>query len=692
MSEYNKGQQALIDAPADHKAIGVAGAGTGKTTTILARTKRILTENKTGNVLLITFTRAAANDMKVRLDKELNPQSYADENALPFQDENPFIDMRRVTSGTFHSVIGTFIRRYAVEVGLSPNFSVIDENSTNIMYQNLIDTNPLHQQSLTKWALEPNEKKLGKKHFNLASSTASHLINTATPEELMTGNFSERTLYEMIKTHRTITEENVAEVCQFVYKLFKESIKDGNRTNTITYDQILFIGYLMTQKDMLAAERQAYIHTIVDEYQDTNPLQDAFIRYFAGDKLTIVGDVDQSIYGFRGGRPELILEHAKEANVYNLTVNYRSGQTILDTANRIIKHNQVGSTIRKDLEAGREDPHPGIVDFTVAKDGYTEAEQIVRDIQELRSRGTEWSDMAVLIRSRMTLTEISHKLSEAKIPVFDTTKYADFMKSDVMVDTLNFLKVFVNPKDIYAFMGVIDRPKQGIGPVTLAKIQEFADKKQLSIVEYLLSKDTKELTPALKKKVEKFVGTYESVFDVQNDEQMKNKVDLEHLVGYIFTSFGYEEWLKGLKNWERYERDLITLKGVIRNFEEEFRKENKNPTLFDIANAFVFDMSSVAVREEDKNGVCITTVHNAKGLEWKYVFLVGFEQENFPGNKIMDAEDMESERRLAYVAFTRAKDMLRIFAAQERVCFTDQKLTPSSFILEAGLKPTRALR
>ena len=179
MSEYNKGQQALIDAPADHKAIGVAGAGTGKTTTILARTKRILTENKTGNVLLITFTRAAANDMKVRLDKELNPQSYTDENALPFQDENPFIDMRRVTSGTFHSVIGTFIRRYAVEVGLSPNFSVIDENSTNIMYQNLIDTNPLHQQSLIKWALEPNEKKLGKKHFNLASSTASQLINTA---------------------------------------------------------------------------------------------------------------------------------------------------------------------------------------------------------------------------------------------------------------------------------------------------------------------------------------------------------------------------------------------------------------------------------------------------------------------------------------------------------------------------------
>lgn len=692
MSEYNKGQQALIDAPADHKAIGVAGAGTGKTTTILARTKRILTENKTGNVLLITFTRAAANDMKVRLDRELNPNSQGPfdgtDGTLPFQDEAPFIDMRRVMSGTFHSVIGTFIRRYAVDVGLSPNFSVIDENSTNIMYRNLVEANPLHISFLTKWALEPNDKKLAKKHFNLAANTASMLVNAATPSELMDGKFSEATLYQLSKTHRTITEENVGEVADFVYKLFKESIADGKRTNTITYDQILFIGYLMTQADMLSNERQAFIHTIVDEYQDTNPLQDAFIRYFAGERLTIVGDVDQSIYGFRGGRPTLILDHAKEAQVYNLTMNYRSGQNILDMANRIIKHNEIGSTIRKDLEAGRNNPHPGIVDLTIATDDRLETAQIIRDIEQLRSHGAEWSDMAILIRSRMTLPEISRELTRAKIPVFDTTKYADFMKSDVMVDTLNFLKVFVNPKDIYAFMGVIDRPKQGIGPATLAKLQEYADKRKMSLVEYLLSKDVKDLTPALKKKIEKFVKTYESVFEAQEN----NHIDLEHLVGYIFKSFGYEEWLMGLQNSDRYKRDLITLKGVIKNFEEDFHKTHKNPTLFDVANAFVFDMSSVAVREEDKNGVCITTVHNAKGLEWKYVFLIGFEQENFPGTQIVDEEDMESERRLAYVAFTRAKDMLRIFASQNRICYGDQKLTPSSFITEADLTPGRFLK
>lgn len=686
MDRYNKGQQALIEAPADRKAIGVAGAGTGKTTTILARTKRILSENRTGNVLLITFTRAAANDMKTRLEAELAPKPA--EGSLPFQDEVPFVDMRRIMSGTFHSVIGTFIRRYAVEVGLSPNFSVIDENSTNIMYQNLIEGNPLHQQALAKWAMEPNEKKLAKKHYKLAASTASAVVNMATPEELLAGNFSQDTLYQLTKTHRTITDVNVKEVAQFVYKLFRESIADGKRTNTVTYDHILFIGYLMAQADMLAGERQAFIHTIVDEYQDTNPMQDAFIRYFAGSRLTIVGDVDQSIYGFRGGRPTLILDHAKEAQVYNLTMNYRSGQAILDTANRIIRHNEVGSTIRKDLESGRDSTDPGIVEFSVSTDDRAETVQIIRDIQHLHSQGVQWYDMAILIRSRMTLPEISKELTRAGIPVFDTTKYADFMKSDVMLDTLNFLKVFVNPKDVYAFMGVIDRPKQGIGPVTLQKIQEYADKRQVSIVEYLLSKDVSELTPALKKKVEKFVKTYESVFQAQESDH----IDLEDLVGYIFKSFGYKEWLMGLQNKDRHARDLETLKGVIRNFEEDFRKEHKNPTMFDIANAFVFDMSSVAVREEDKNGVCITTVHNAKGLEWKHVFLVGFEQENFPGTRILDTEDMESERRLAYVAFTRAKDCLKVFACQKRVCFPDQKLTPSSFIQEAGLAPVRFLK
>lgn len=686
---YNDHQLALIEAPIDRRVIGVAGAGTGKTTTILARTKRILGEYSTGNVLLITFTRAAANDLRKRLEQELLPD-YKGE-PLPFaEDDTPAYarDLRRVQIGTFHSVIGNLIRKYATEVGLSPNFSIIDENSTNIMFRNLVEAKQEHLNFLIQWALEPNEKKLAKKHFNLVASTVSTLINTAQPEELMTGTFSEDTLYRMQKTHRTIHAENVASVADFCYRIFKESMIDGQRTNTVTYDQVLFIGYLMMKNNLLTEYRDSLIHTIVDEYQDTNMLQDAFIRYIAGEKLTIVGDIDQSIYEFRGGRPNLIADHAKEAEVYNLARNYRSYQPILDVANKVIHHNKTGETIRADLSAMKPmDGRYGGITFTVSERDQLESEQIVDFIKQYHNDGVPYKDMAILIRSRMTLPSISQALTRAGIPVFDTTKYADFMRSEVMTDTLNFLKVFTNPKDIYAFLGIIDRPKQGIGPAAIAKLQTYADKRNQGLVEYLLSKEVKELTPALRKKVEKFISTYESVIQA-NDNQ---DIDLTNLVGYLFQSFGYEDWLMGLKNKDRYKRDLITLKGVIRDFEEKYKQENKQATLYDLASAFVFDMSAVSVREEGKDGVCISTVHNAKGLEWEHVFLLGLEQENFPSNQVMDEEDMESERRLCYVAITRAKTSLHLYAAKNRIT-SENELTPSQFLMEMGVNPTHALR
>lgn len=692
-SKYNSQQQALIDAPVTSPVIGVAGAGTGKTTTILARTERILEEYQTGNILLITFTRAAANDIRKRLEAEL---TYRRESSyLPFDTEgNPSgdhswaTDIRRVTVGTFHSVIANYIRHHATEIGLEPNFSIIDENSTNIMLRNLAEAKNEYINALMKWALEPNEKKLMKKHFNLLSSTVSALINTAPPEELMKGQFSKDTLYRLSKTHRTITEENASEVADFCYRIFKDSIIDGQRTNTVTYDQVLFIGYLLVVNDKLQEEKKSLIHTIVDEYQDTNLLQDAFIRYLAGEKLTIVGDIDQSIYEFRGGRPSLITEHAKEAEIYNLSYNYRSYQPILDTANRVIHNNETGEEIRADLTAIQKmDDQYGGITFTVSETDRLESAQVVKFIKEYQEKGVAWSDMAILLRSRMTLASISKALTAAHIPVYDTTKFADFMRSEVMTDTLNFLKVFVNPKDIYAFLGIIDRPKQGIGSAAIAKLQSYAEKHHQGLVEYLLSKNTKELTPALKKKIEKFVNTYESVME-SNDNM---EVSLSILVGYIFESFGYEKWLMGLEKRDRYKRDLITLKGMIRDFEEEYRKEHTKPTLYDLANEFVFNMSAVSSREEKKDGVCITTIHNAKGLEWDHVFLLGLEQENFPGTRLMDEEDLESERRLFYVAITRAKKSLHLYAAQHRIT-SENDLTPSQFIGEMGVTPTHALR
>ena len=685
-SPFNSGQQALIDAPVTSPVIGVAGAGTGKTTTILARTKRLMAEYQTGNILLITFTRAAANDIRTRLEAELPDEE------LPFDNQPPLPayarDLRRISVGTFHSIIGSYIRKHATEVGLEPNFSIIDENSTNIMFRNLAEESEANLDRLAAWAMETNDTKLAKKHFNLLANTTSVLVNTAEPEELVSGQFGTDTLYRLCKFHRTINKDNVSEVASFCYEMFKASLMDGARTNTITYDQVLFLGYLMAKQDVLKEERETLVHTIVDEYQDTNPLQDAFIRYLAGERLTIVGDVDQSIYEFRGGRPALILDHAKEASVYNLTENYRSYQPILDVANRVIQNNTIGAAIRKDLSAVRGGAPECRMDLVISDADWLEADEVIRTIKDYHEKGVSYPDMAILIRSRMTLPTISRKLTEAHIPVYDTTKYADFMKSDVLVDTLNFLKVFVNPKDIYAFLGVIDRPKQGIGPVAIQKLNACAEQHNMCLVEYLLSKETSELTPALRKKIQKFVGTYESVIQGKDHTD----INLSGLIGYLHTSFGYEDWLMSLKNKDRYARDLITLRGMVKEFEERYAAETPNATLYDLANAFVFDMSAVSIREEQKDGVCITTVHNAKGLEWKHVFLLGLEEENFPGTNIVDNDDMESERRLLYVALTRAKDSLHLYAAKQRVTSGDQICTPSRFLGELKLAPTKALR
>lgn len=667
--QYNDQQIALANAPITSRVIGVAGAGTGKTTTILARTKRILDEYQTGNVLLITFTRAAANDLRKKIEAEIE-------------------DTRRITVGTFHSIIGNLIRIYATTVGLEPNFTVIDEKSTNIMYRNIAEENPDYLGELTTWALEPNDKKLAKKHFNLLASSVSVLVNTAYPEELMTGEFSEETLYRLQKTHRTINEMNVANVADLLYRVFKSSLTDGHRTNTVTYDHILFIGYLMVKNHVLDTYSAGLAHTIVDEYQDTNMLQDAFVRAVGGDKLTIVGDIDQSIYEFRGGRPSLITEHAKEAEVYNLSRNYRSYQQILDLANNVIKYNKTGKEIREDLSAIQEfDNDFGGITLTVSDNDRLESDQIIQMIKKnYEEKNIPYNTMAILIRSRMTLPAISQALTRASIPVYDTTKYADFMKSDVVTDTLNYLKVFTNPKDIYAFLGIIDRPKQGIGPAAITKLQDYAEKRNLGLVEFLLSSHVKDLTPALKRKVENFVETYQSIIKGNDNTD----ISLYDLVGFIHTAFGYETWLTGLKNGEKYKRDLITLRGLIREFEEEYREENKSASLYDIANAFVFDMSA-STREETQEGVCITTIHNAKGLEWDHVFLLGLEAENFPGNQVQDENDMESERRLMYVALTRAKKSLHLFASKHRIT-SDNEFTPSNFIGEMKMLPTHVLR
>ena len=684
MSSFNNEQQALVDAPLSGKVIGVAGAGTGKTTTVLGRVKRILTEIKTGNIVLITFTRMAAQDMQKRLRGSLTEH-----------------DLRRVRVGTFHSTIGSLIRDHAVSVGLQPSFSVLDETSSKVMMKSVIENNDRFLSVVTNVLIgpegvprDPKHKDLLKKDFNQLAMNISAMVNTAYPDELMSGVFGNETISRLSKQtghdeellHYGVLPDMTLEqpFIETLHAIFKESLMVSRETNTITYDQILFIGYLMTKTGILKSYTESIVHMIVDEYQDTNLLQDAFVRHVGDNHLTIVGDIDQAIYEFRGGKADLLEEHAKDGQIVNLTLNYRSHQTILDVGNDVIRHNHSGEHIRKPLRAFREnDGSFGGLLIVKSENDHDEAEAVIQRIQFLRKQGVEYKDIAILVRSRMAIPAINKMLGKTKIPVNDTTKFADFMKSDVMVDTLNFIKIFTNPKDIYAFMAVLDRPKRGIGPKAIQTLQENAAAHALSVIEYLLSDHIESLSPGLRKKIASFVDVYTTLTDEEHQT-----MQFPDMVEFLLTKTGYKKWAFKLKDKDKYEQNFDILSQMVKDFEDEYTKSHENYTLFDIANAFTFEMTS-SIRQETVDGVTIATIHGAKGLEWEHIFVLGMEQEVFPGNRLVDEADMESERRLMYVASTRAKNSLWLCGSKRRLAYPNGQLSPSVFLEEAGDLPER---
>lgn len=670
--EYNKEQLALINAPIDEIVIGASSAGSGKSTTLVGRAMRILKSYPSGQVMLISFTRNSAEDLRNKLKKTLSED-----------------DMRRVITGTYHSIMSRFIRAKAVEVGLNPNFSIVDESSTLMLYRRLIEDATEYTELYKDWVSDEidSDKPLGKKEFNRIANTLSLLINNAHPSNLLTGEFDDD-VYDRLKLQdykfAVLPRHKQVEVVKSLYKLFQQSIIHSRETNVITYDLILFISYLMGENGLLDSFSKTIVHTIVDEFQDSNYLQDAWVRQIAGNKLTLIGDVDQSIYAFRGGRPQIMDEYTKKYKVYNLSNNYRSLQEILDVGNTVIASNEEGKTSRKPMVAFRPTQNSNAIQgiqWYHTNNDSEEARHIVSVIEALHKNGLPYEDMAILVRSRMALPILNQQLQLANIPLHDTTKFADFMKSEVMVDMMNFLKIFTNPKDIYAFMATLDRPKRGIGPVALNKLEMSAKKCDQSLVEFILSDNVNTLTPALKKKVVDYSTVYNELLSHNKDMSLQEAVD------FLLHKTGYLAWINGLKNNERYLRHVDMLHQVVDEYANQYAEEqgDKEWTLFDIASNFTFDMAG-AVKEETPEGLTISTIHGSKGLEWKVVIIVGVENGVFPMRN--NTAELEDERRLMYVATTRAKDALLYYTTDKRV--TVQKdLEPSFLMDETQLKPRR---
>lgn len=656
--KFNEEQQQVINAPIDEIAVVAASAGSGKTTTLVKRIETLIHNPAlNGKILAISFTRESAKVLREKLSDLLDEDS-----------------MKRIVTGTFHAVFGNMIRRHADALGIEKTFTIIDETATHKLIEQTIGVRDELEKEFEMFQDLIAEKISKKYTYKDVSNSVSLLVNNIHPKYLINKSIPKDIALKHIHMDSKLYFEDQLD---FIVKVFLESFKEACLTNTLTYDQILLSTYLLAINGELVKERDNLGYILIDEFQDTNYLQYEIIKYLQRDNIMYIGDVNQSIYEFRGAKPELMSNLAKEHKVYNMSHNYRSYQDILDHANNVIQNNTEGIEMFKPMVQGApiNDTYYGTQTYHF--DNYEdEAEKVTAMINKLINVAKfEPSDIAVLVRNRLIPPTFKTKLLNSNIPLNDTTKSADFIKSDTVKDIFSFLKILVNPKDIYSFMHTIDRPKKGIGPKTLEKIKEIASEYNTNLVEFVLSEQVEVLTPKLREKVIGYRLIYNDL--LTNTTEHRGIVEI---IKYIINKTGYDVWYKNLKTAKDYDSNLEKLYDLAEDFTQEYLITHQDFTIFDLVNDFLLEFS-LANRVENTNGVVLSTIHNAKGLEWKFVFLLGCENGVLPASN----QEIESDRRLMYVGMTRAQHGLIMTCCDFRPGFDDD-LKPSIFIEESKSK------
>ena len=676
MVKFNEEQKNVIHADISESAVVTAAAGSGKTTTLVERIVHLVNNpNIEGKIIAISFTRDAAKSLKDKLSDRLKEE-----------------DLRRVQTGTFHSIFGQIIRNYSDELGLNKNFTIIDETSTHKLVEQAIEVNDKLHNEFTKLAFY-SENELNRKYtYKHVANSISLLVNNINPELLLKKQFDQSSIIEHYRFDNSLIPDNIlinSKVIDkdkdianyhfhFIVSVFLESFKQARETSTITYDQILFTTYILAVNGLLEKEKDKIGYILIDEFQDTNTIQYEIIKSLIKNNIMYIGDINQSIYEFRGAKPSIMASLSDNTKVYNMSYNYRSYQQILDHSNDLIQRNTEGRDMFKPMVQGATLPNEYFGTRALRfKNSSHEAAKVTEMVQRLLHIGVNPKDIAILVRNRRIPPVLTKELLTKGVILNDTTKSADFIKSETVKDVFSFLKILVNPKDIYSFMHTLDRPKKGIGAKTLEKIKNTAKEYNMNLVEFVLSDKVESLTPKLREKVIGYTELYHDLLQTKH-------LGLSEVIDFILERSGYLTWIKGLQNNKSMLSNLEKLKELANDYHEEYLITNADFTLIDLIGDFLLEFSTVN-KVENVDGVTISTIHNAKGLEWDYVFIVGCDEGIIPGV----GDDIESDRRLMYVALTRAKKGLLLTCCDERVGY-DLEFQPSSFIREANINIVRS--
>ena len=606
----------------------LAGAGSGKTRTLTCRVAHLLEQGVAPwNILAITFTNKAAEEMKTRVT-----------------DTAPEGD--KVWVATFHSTCLRILRTAADRLGYEKDFTIYDTDDSRVLMRRIIKE------------LDYNPKEYRERDvLRRISAWKNKMRSPDDADKLSSGRYGE----------------------ERVVRLYREYQRRLLMANAMDFDDLLLnaVQLFEDNPDVLEHWRNRFRYVLVDEYQDTNPAQFRFVELLAKEhrNLCVVGDDDQSIYRFRGAEIRNILNFESvfpEAKVIRLEQNYRSTKTILKAANGVIANN--AGRKEKTLWSAMEDGDPVV--FREYGEAREEARGILQDIQKERDR-FDYGDCAVLYRTNAQSRVLEETFVAAGLP-YRLIGGVNFYERREIKDCLSYLRLIANPRDDVSLRRIVNVPKRGIGDTTMDRVAEFAAREDLSLLESMtMAADIPGLTKGAAAKLTAFTNLLMSL-------QMEAlSLSVEALIERTLRDTGYLDYLleEGEIESEARRENLQELVNKAADFGGEIG--------LDALSQFLSETSLVAdvdALEDDVNKVVLMTLHSAKGLEFPKVYMAGMEQQIFPGERVLysgDDSDLEEERRLCYVGITRAMKKLVLTAAARRmVNGSFQTHTISQFVEE----------
>ena len=631
----------------------LAGAGSGKTRILTHRIGYLIADGVAPwHILAITFTNKAAKEMRERVDRLLESS-----------------DAEKVFVSTFHSMCVRLLRRDIDKLGYDRDFTIYDTDDQKTLIRACIKALKLDNKIYKERAL-----------LSLISSQKNMMADAESYEA----------------SASDIYEKNAA-------KVYSEYEKQLKANNALDFDDLLIKTVELFRRfpEVLDSRQERFRYIMVDEYQDTNNIQFELIRLLSAKygNLCVVGDDDQSIYKFRGANIENILSFEKTfpgAKVVKLEQNYRSTKSILNCANEVIKNNK-GRKTKKLWTENEEGSLPVYTEYDTAGG---EADAIIRQAAEAVKHGTGLKDQAVLYRTNAQSRLLEEKCIQRGVP-YVIVGGVNFYQRKEIKDILSYLRVIANGADDLAVKRIINVPKRGIGQTSTDRVSAYAAARNISFYDALKACRDIEGIGSAAKKIESFTSKIDGFRNLYSDE-----ASLRALIEHIRDDTGYSEELKKedpisaetrFENIEEliskavsFEEEMKMLSGVEFSLNEGFEAVAAVEDPRDMLSLFLEDVSLVADidrTDPDEEAITMMTLHAAKGLEFDTVYLCGMEEGLFPSSASINSEDpdeeIEEERRLCYVGFTRARRVLNLSSAGERMVNGETRyMKPSRFIDE----------